>query len=408
MQAFLPHLAPIRTHATTMLERLLAWSAINSGSYHAEGLARMSDALWDAFAPLAETKSRTPLPAHHKLNREAELVPLPLGDVLRFRTRPSAPVQVLLVGHYDTVYGADHPFQSSWQTHVDTLNGPGVADLKGGLIVMHAALAALEASPWKQNIGWEVLLNPDEEIGSPGSRAVLAEAAKQHHLGLVYEPAMSDGALAGQRKGSGNFTWVVRGRAAHAGRDIDAGRNAITALAQLTLKLAAQHGSRPGLTINPGVIQGGSVVNTVPDLATLIFNIRMSAPEDMAAAEAMLTEIEATLKDRDGYSIERHGGFTRPPKPLAPNLPIFEAVKDCAAALDIPLEWRDSGGVCDGNNLFAAGLPNVDTLGVVGGNLHSTEEWMRISSLPERAELSALLLMRLAAGDIQIPTTRKD
>ncbi len=404
MDAFLPYLTPIQHNAASLLERVMAWSAINSGSTHIAGLARMSHVLWEAFAPLSDTQARIPLPASQRLNKNAELEPLPLGDVLRFRTRPEAPIQILLVGHYDTVFGEHHPFQTPKLLDDGILNGPGVADLKGGLVVMHAALSALEASPWKERIGWEVILNPDEEIGSPGSAPILAEAATHHQLGLVYEPAMADGVLAGARKGSGNFTWVVRGRAAHAGRDIEAGRNAIVALAELTLKLAAKHGFRDGLTINPGVSTGGTVVNTVPDLATLAFNIRMKQPDDMHAAEAMLSELEAELKTRDGLSIERHGHFTRPPKPMSTGMQaLFEALAECGNLLGIPIRWRDSGGVCDGNNLAASGLPNVDTLGVVGGNLHSAEEFMRIASLVERAQLSALLLLRLASGELAVP-----
>ncbi len=403
MNQYQPSLGQIAAAQPAMVERVMTWSAINSGSFNGAGLARMAQLLEAEFGALAETSERIPLAPMQRVTQQGHLESVPLNDILRFRTRPNAPIQVLLVGHYDTVFGAEHAFQTP-RIEGDTIIGPGAADLKGGLVVMLEALRALEASPWKDHLGWEVLLNPDEEIGSPGSGPLLMEAAKHHHLGLVYEPAMADGVLAGARKGSGNFTWVVRGRAAHAGRDVAAGRNAIVALAELTGKLAAQHGARPELTINPGVIYGGTVVNTVPDLAQLSFNIRMQRPEDMAWAEGMMAEIAATLESREGFALERHGRFTRPPKPLTPGiLHLFDLLKDCGQQLDIPISHRPSGGVCDGNNLAAAGLPNVDTLGVVGGNLHSDQEFMVVSSLKERAQLSALLLLRLASGELTLP-----
>lgn len=403
MSLYQSFLNTIASNQEAMSDCVMAWSAINSGSFHSAGLTRMAQTLTAEFGALAEVSERIALAPMQRVTKQGALESVPLNDMLRFRTRPNAPIQVLLVGHYDTVFGAEHAFQTP-RVESGTIVGPGAADLKGGLVVMLEALRVLESSPWRENLGWEVLLNPDEEIGSPGSAPWLCEAAKRHHLGLVYEPAMADGVLAGARKGSGNFTWVVRGRAAHAGRDIELGRNAIVALAELTGKLAAQHGARPELTINPGVMFGGTVVNTVPDLAQLSFNIRMRQPEDMAWAEDMMDGIAATMEQREGYLLERHGRFTRPPKPLTPGiLYLFDLLRDCGEQLDMPIAHRPSGGVCDGNNLAAAGLPNIDTLGVVGGNLHSDQEFMLISSLKERAQLSALLLLRLASGELTPP-----
>src|SRR5699024_10097808 len=136
---------------------------------------------------------RHPLAPATGINDDGESRPRPLGDAFSFVQRPEAPVQVLLVGHLDTVFAPDHPFQSVREIEGNRLNGPGVADLKGGLIVMHAALEAIEQSPWRDAIGWRVLLNPDEEIGSPGSAPLLAEAAQHADAGLIFEPAMPDG-----------------------------------------------------------------------------------------------------------------------------------------------------------------------------------------------------------------------
>jgi glutamate carboxypeptidase len=273
--------------------------------------------------------------------------------------------------------------------------------LKGGLLAMWLALSALERSPWKEKIGWEVLLNPDEEIGSTGSAPLLVEAAARNHIGLVYEPAFPDGNLAGERKGSGNFDVVVHGRAAHAGRDFTAGRNAIRACADLVAGLDALNGTRDGVTINPGYVHGGGSVNIVPELCVFKFNVRTQSSADECWLHDQLDLLLTRLGDREGFRFELHGGFTRPPKAFdAGNRKLADLIGDCGRALGLDLQFKPTGGCCDGNNLHAAGLPNIDNLGVVGGEIHSDREWMRVSSLEERARLSALLLLRLADGSL--------
>ncbi len=308
--------------------------------------------------------------------------------------------RVLLTGHMDTVFGADHPFQSLKWLEDGVLNGPGVADMKGGISVMRAALECFEASPFGGRLGWEVVLNSDEEVSSLGSAPLLAEAAARSDIGLTYEPsALPDGTLAGARKGSGNFSAVVRGRAAHAGRNPDEGRNAIVAPADLAVRLDAMRKGRPTLSVNPARIEGGGPNNVVPDLAVLRWNVRPATHEDQLWAEAATAEAIADVTTIHDVAIHVSGSFARPPKPMdAHQQRLFDLVKACGADLGQKLGWRDTGGVCDGNNLAAAGLAVVDTLGVRGGAIHSDREFLIVSSLIERARLSALVLMRIAAG----------
>jgi glutamate carboxypeptidase len=296
----------------------------------------------------------------------------------------------------DTVFAADHPFQTIRHLDGETINGPGTADMKGGLAVMLAALTAFETAPNAQALGYEVVINSDEEVGSLGSAPLLADAAKRCEMGLTYEPALPDGTLAGARKGSGNFSAVVTGRAAHAGREPEKGRNALLAAADLALRLKAlTHG---GLTVNPAKIDGGGPNNIVPDHAVLRFNMRPSTPADQAAAQAALGALIGEIAAQHEVATELHGGFNRPPKPMdSVQQKLFDLVKDCGGALGLPIGWRDTGGVCDGNNIAALGLPVVDTMGVRGGSIHSSDEFMIVPSLVERAKLSALVLMRLAA-----------
>lgn len=387
-----------------MTERLRAWCAINSGSSNLAGLAAMREALADGFADLGAEVETVPSRPHRIVTREGELVEQPVGDMLRLVKRPQAPVRVLLTGHMDTVFPEDHPFQSEKFLDDDTLNAPGAADMKGGLLVMLNALLTIENSPLAGRIGYEVLINADEEIGSIGSAHMLTEAAKRAQFACVYEPALADGTLAGARKGSGNFSAVIRGKSAHAGREHHLGRNAIAAAADFIAGVDKLSGGREGLTVNVARVDGGGPNNVVPDLAVVRFNVRLEQPEDsdwlLGKAQGLIDAINA----REGYSAKLEGGFTRPPKPMTPQLnAFFLALRAAGADLGINIDWKPTGGCCDGNNIAAAGIPVIDTLGVRGANIHSSAEYAKLESLVERSKLSALLLLKIAAGELPNP-----
>lgn len=380
-----------------------AWSRINSGSYNVDGVRRMRQALSDNFLWLDGVQEVVPMAPLMSVDAKGQEIAIPIAEALTITKRPEAPLQVLLVGHMDTVYGVDHPFQQPQYLEPNILNGPGVADLKGGLVVMLKALEALERSPYAANIGWQVVLNPDEEIGSISSDPLLKACCAGKRLGLVYEPALADGSLAGERKGSGNFSIVVTGRAAHAGRNPQDGRNAIVAAAELTTQIFALNGKRPGLTLNPARVDGGGALNVVPDLAVLRFNIRTQSGEDEGWVLGEIDGLLERVRAQEGFGATRHGFFTRRPKPIsAQNKEIFDLVVACGHQLGLALPIRPSGGCCDGNNLWHHGLPNVDTLGVRGANIHSDQEIVYLDSLTERARLSALVLMRLASGEVAL------
>ncbi|MDX1291990.1 MAG: hydrolase, partial [Hyphomonas sp.] len=259
---------------------------------------------------------------------------------------------------------------------------------------------AFEAGPLKDRLGYRIVLTPDEEIGNFTSAEYLIRAARSGAMiGMTYEPAMETGAMSGGRKGSAVFDIVLNGKAAHAGRAKEEGRSAIEAAAELVLGLEAMNGQREGVTVNVGSIDGGSAVNIVPELAIVRFGAR--AP-DAASAEWASSEVRRLFERaiaRDGISGHLHGGFYRPPKPRnAAQQALFDAVQATGQAIGLDLEFVDTGGVCEGNNIFAAGVPNVDTLGVRGGRIHSDEEFVVVDSFAERATLSALLLNRLADG----------
>jgi glutamate carboxypeptidase len=260
---------------------------------------------------------------------------------------------------------------------------------------MLAALRAIENHPSASRLGFEVLINSDEEVGSLSSAPLIAAAARGKAAALTYEPsALPDGTLAGARPGSGNFSFRIGGRAAHAGRNPEDGRNAVTAAADLALRLEALR--HPGLSVNVARLDGGSPNNVVPDLAILRVNLRPRTPELQAeAATAIAAAINEVSRTRE-VRIHSHGGFARPPKPLDPAAErLFALVTQAGADLGQPIGRKDSGGVCDGNNIAAAHVPVVDTMGVRGGAIHSEEEYLIPQSLGERAALSAVVLSRL-------------
>lgn len=372
---------------------LISWSEINSGSSHAAGLARMRAALAAEFTRI----------------RGAEVSEIPLTGIdaraLRIRQRPAAAQQVLLSGHYDTVYNADHPFQRCEQLDAATLRGPGVADMKGGIVVLLAALQAFEHSPHAAQLGWEVLLTPDEETGSVASRPVIEAAAKRFALALIFEPARESGDLVQSRKGTGIFTVTCHGRAAHAGRAAGDGRNAIVALAEFLIAADQIPKDLPGVLLNIGSIHGGGAVNIVPDLARAELNLRITRAAEATSVIERLRSLAAPINAREGFRLEIAGEFNRLPMEATPaSTACFESWQRCAAEVGAkPISWVHVGGGSDGNLLAAAGLPCLDGLGPVGGHLHSADEYILLPSLAERAQIAARFLEKLAAGEIALP-----
>jgi glutamate carboxypeptidase len=390
----------IATQHAAMQRRVTAWASINSNSFNTRGLATLSEAVEKEFQGLGGETCRHALKPLATIGMRGETVQQPLGEAIAITKRPEAPVQVLLNIHLDTVYAADASFQTVKEDS-NRLCGPGVADAKGGIAVMLTALEALERSPRAGRIGWRVFLNPDEEIGSPGSAELLMEWAKPCHFGLLFEPALPDGALVDRRRGSGNFTIVVRGRSAHAGRDFANGRSALLAASQLALDLHALNVRVPGITLNIGAIDGGGPANVVPDVAICRVNIRITEAADQEKVMGPIQEHVAEMNSSDGISAELIGKFGAPPKILDERTrALMGAIVSCGKEIGLDLKARSSGGVSDGNRLMAAGLPNIDSLGVRGDGIHSPGEYLLLDSLVERAQLSALLLLKIAGGDI--------
>lgn len=391
----------LAAEAAAMARTSWGWAEINTGSHNVDGLRRLAPVLADAFSALDADVRLVDGDRFETIGADGKPVATATGPVIRVTARPAAPVQVVLSGHYDTVF-APGTFELIRDLGDGRINGPGMADMKGGLCVMLEALKAFESGRLKNQLGYDIVITPDEEIGNFASAGALTEAARSGAMiGMTYEPAMETGAMSGARKGSAVYDIILHGRAAHAGRAKQDGRSAIEAAAELVLGLEALNTVQDGVTFNVGSIDGGSPVNIVPDLAIVRFGAR--APDEAAAkwAEAEVRRLFARAVGRDGIHGHLHGGFYRPPKPRnQAQQALFDAVHATGMAIGLDLEFVDTGGVCEGNNIFAAGVPNVDTLGVRGGRIHSDEEFVITESFSERALLSALILNRLADGRI--------
>ena len=307
--------------------------------------------------------------------------------------KPDAPFQVFMFGHLDTVFGVDHPFQTVVRDGA-VLNGPGVTDCKGGLILALEALRYLEQTSWGADIGWEFLAVPDEEVGSVGSKPLLVEAAQRSNIGLGFEPAHPSGGIVAARKGTLNLYAAVQGLASHAGRARHEGRSAIRGLATLIDTLETFN-ERPGVTVNCGWIRGGGPLNIVPDFAVAGYDVRISAKEDREWVRKQAATAADAIAAIHELEIELNWLSERPPKIRTPELEqLITAACESAAALGETLPVGDSGGATDGNDLASYGLANLDSLGICGGNIHSDREFADVASIPSRAEITVQVIKR--------------
>jgi glutamate carboxypeptidase len=330
---------------------------------------------------------------------------VPPTAVCRRKPRRSAstPVPLMIAGHLDTVHDPGGPFkQLTIAADGKTATGPGCVDMKGGLLIALAALEVLEEAG--HDLAWTFVLNSDEETGSYHSEQCLRREAKRVReeggVGLIMEPALPDGGLVIERMGSGQFVVEARGRAAHVGRDFERGVSAVTALAERLVAIARLPQPSRGRIVNIGPLQGGVASNVVPELARAWGNVRF--PNQRVAEELGLA-IDALATSNGALpSVAVHRSFNRPAKPLTPEVKaLAEAAQRASQDLGHPMSFGKTGGVCDGNILHDEGLPTIDTLGVRGGGMHTSEEWIAIPSLVERAQLFAVLAARIAAGALK-------
>ena len=387
----------IGAHREAMERDLAQFVAIPTGTGHETGLAEfraMMRARLAAFGAEIDEIAGDPRPSWivQPGQRADAAPPISLRAVARHRKgRP-----VLVTGHLDTVHDPFGAFQTLTHETSSRAIGPGAIDMKGGLVVMLYALQALATE--QIPVAWTVLLNSDEETGSLHSqRAIRAEAracAAAGGIGFAMEPALPDGSLVLERLGSCTFRIECEGRAVHAGRDFASGVSAVHALATKILDAAKLVDLEQGTVVNIGPLEGGKATNIVADRARGWGNARFrdAAREDelKRGLFALATAPDAALP-RTRLEYESN----RPAKPEIPAVrALAEEVRAIGLARGQTVGFGKSGGVSDGNLMKAEGLPTIDTMGPVGGNLHRTDEYIELDSLVPRASMLAILLAR--------------
>ena len=381
-----PH-AWIQGEHDRLLERVIDWANVNSGSGNEAGLNRLAEQIKREFQDLDPDDSTLRF-----LSEDA----IPRGPLIRLTKRPNAKKRVLFFGHLDTVYSLEHPLQRTQLLPDGRLNGPGVCDMKGGLAILLCGLTAFENSAHEKRFGWTILINSDEELGSPLSTPFFEDAARGHEVAFGFEPALRDGSIASSRRGTGNFTLRFHGKAAHSGRNPYDGINALIPLAHFILECQKLNGRRDSIFINPAIVTGGTAPNVVPDFASCQVNVRTTSSNDETWILEELHRFVAEIPKDGGYHGEISGGFTAAPKMLNPQIEnLIELVRKAGQKIGIDIHARPTGGTCDGNRLASFGLPNLDNLGARGDHIHSQAEFIYPESLVERARVLYELLLGL-------------
>jgi len=341
----------------------------------------------------------------------AEVIDFPqtqFGDMLYARWRGPSPfgsaqggsgrtARIVMIGHLDTVYSDGTAAQLPFHKLGARYKGPGVNDMKSGLLSGLYAARALVQSGFDDFAEIGLFCNSEEEVGSPVSRGLYADFVRGADAALILESARASGAIVSARKGVGHYTITVRGKAAHAGVEPEQGANAILALAQHTIAFQALNGFRPGLTVNVGVVRGGTKPNVVAETATAEVDVRIVRAADAAPLEQAMREILAR-EVVPGTTAELGGSIGNPPmEKTEATARLVELAKRAARELGFEIEDVATGGASDGNYTAALGVPTLDGLGPVGGRGHNAiEEYVDAGSIVPRTALLGKLIVALA------------
>jgi glutamate carboxypeptidase len=364
--------------------------SIDCGSFTPDGVNRIAD--------LCEKRLRDAGFDIDRRQHEPEGGEEQLGDVVIGTAWGRGGRRLLLIGHMDTVFSegtaADWPFRVEGTRAF----GPGVIDMKSGLLGGLFALEALREAGFESFGRISYVCNPDEEIGSLFSKPIIRDIARDSDAALVLEGGRENGNIVSARKGVADVVIDVTGRAAHAGVNPGRGRSAVVEAARKVLALDQLSGRWPGVTVNPGVIEGGTRSNVVAERCRVHVDVR--SPEDRTFDEALeeVTRIavQATLDGVTGRAEirEAHRPFER----TESSAPLVAMVKDIAGELGFDVEDQSTGGASDGNTTAAEGVPTLDGLGPVGGDPHGPDEWLDLASVVPRVSMLAALIERICTG----------
>jgi glutamate carboxypeptidase len=380
-----------------LLERL---TNINTGTLNKAGVAEVITLLGAELRELGFTSRALPGDVIEMPSCPGSEYQIDVADHL-LASKQGSGKRLLMIGHVDTVFPLNSPFQR-FSREGDTAFGPGVSDMKGGLVVMLYALKALNEFGQLEDKAISLMLNSDEEIGSLSSRKYIEEQAPLHDYGLVYESS-GNNRLTRARKGLGQARFVVNGRASHAGGAHQQGRSAIKELAYKIVEIENMTDYESGVTVNVGVVNGGEARNTIAPCAEALVDLRYPLPQQGLDAAKRWEEIFGSVYsypvDSGEISTNSWISLHRPPKiPTQESDALLNKTLSIGKLLGQELTVADAGGGTDGSLTQAMGLPTLDSLGSDGTGAHSKREQGRISSLVERAQLSVVLIGRLSQG----------
>jgi glutamate carboxypeptidase len=357
---------------------------IDCGSYTPAGVNRVADAVAASLLELGASIERIP---HVPAAGEP-----PLGDLLIGRLAGDGP-RLLLIGHMDTVFGEGTAAERPFTVSGDRALGPGTSDMKGGLLSGLHALAALQASGRRPNVTF--VANPDEEIGSICSTAHIRRLSGEHKAALVLESARANGDIVSARKGIADLEVTLTGRAAHAGVEPEKGRSAILAAAHQVIELHQLNGRWPSVTLNAGVIAGGTRPNVVPASCRMELDLRAATQDEFDQAFAEVERVVSNPALEGVHSALRRMALHPPMERTPATARLADLAISIAAELGFALQDTVTGGASDANTTSAAGLPSLDGLGPIGGDDHSAEEWVDLTSVAPRMTLLATLIARV-------------
>ena len=323
-----------------------------------------------------------------RLGSRPDIVPGPAGPHVHWKGGPSP--RVLIVGHHDTVFPAGTVAARPFTVTDGRATGPGVFDMKGGIVQALHAVAALD-----DRSGVEILITSDEEVGSATSRALIEERAAACGKVLVFEPSADGGALKTGRKGVGTFEVIVHGKASHAGLEPEKGINSLVAAAELISVIATFGAPELGTTVTPTVAHAGTADNVVPAQTRFLVDVRVTEPAEQERLEAAMASLATSVP---GATIEVRGGLNRPPMHPSASAELFPVAERVAARDGLsPVQGVAVGGGSDGNFTAALGIPTLDGMGAVGGGAHADHEYVLVDTIADRVRLTAGLLAELTA-----------
>jgi glutamate carboxypeptidase len=363
-------------HLQDFLDDLRAFTAIETPTGDLANLERAAIFVTERLAPFGRPE-RCDLQDH--------------GPLLRLR-REGVGSRVLLLAHYDTVWPVGS-WQNMWNVRHGRAHAPGIYDMKGGLLFIPWMLRYID-SIGCDHPELEVLLNPDEEAGSPGSRSYIEEAARRASFVLVLESCNLDGSLKVARKGSGEYVITIRGRSSHQGAEPEQGVNAVVEASHQVLRMLELEDLAAGTTVGPNVISGGRTSNTVPDSAEIRVDVRAWQQSETERLDTALRRLEPVI---EGAEINVLGGWNRPPMETSPAaVELFERARNLGRGLGLdlnPIRW---GGSSDANLAAAVGAATLDGLGPSGEGAHQIDECIVVDDVPRRLALLSELVLSLA------------